>query len=93
MQQLDKASLPPSGFTVQVLLLTAIIIHSEDHFEQARMLLDKAIFLALKLRMNSRTFANMERDPVLAESWRRTWWFLYVTDSTFAGFRGDPSFL
>lgn len=33
--------------------------------------------------MNSRRFAteNSEGDPILAESWRRTWWQLYLTDA------------
>ena len=61
--------------------------------ERARLTLDRAIYMALEIRMNSRTFANMERDPVLAESWRRTYWSLYITDAMFAGTRRAPSFM
>lgn len=91
--QLDLPGMPPNGFTVQALLLTAIAMHGEDEMERARITLDRAIYMALEIRMNSRTFANMERDPVLAESWRRTYWGLYVTDAMFAGTRRAPSFL
>jgi hypothetical protein len=37
--------------------------------------------------MCSKSFAiaNGEGCLVLEESWRRTWWFLYVTDGIFAG--------
>jgi len=93
LSQLDSPNLPPNGFTVLALLLTSIAIHSEDEFRQGRVTLDRAIYMALETRMNSRTFANMERDPVLAESWRRTYWGLYVTDSMFAGIHRAPSFL
>jgi len=91
--QLDISGMPPNGFTVQALLLTAISMHAEDEMERARIILDRAIYMALEIRMNSRTFANMERDPVLAESWRRTYWGLYVTDSMFAGTRRAASFM
>ena len=91
--QLDIPGLPPNGFSVLALLLTAIAMHAEDEMERARITLDRAIYMALEIRMNSRTFANMERDPVLAESWRRTYWGLYVQDAMFAGTRRAPSFL
>ena len=86
-------NLPPNGFTVQALLLAAIALHSQDDMVRSRAILDRAIYLALKIRMNSRTFANMERDPVLAESWRRTYWFMYVTDAKFAAFRNATHFM
>lgn len=91
--QLDMPGIPPNGFTVQALLLMAISMHAEDEIEHARITLDRAIYMALEIRMNSRTFANMEREPVLAESWRRTYWGLYVTDAMFAGTGRAPSFM
>lgn len=93
MSQLEMANLPPNGFTVQALLLAAIAVHSQDDMVKSRALLDRAIYLALEIRMNSRTFANMERDPVLAESWRRTYWYLYITDAMFAGYRRAAHFM
>jgi hypothetical protein len=93
LSQLDDPNLPPNGFTVQALLLMAIAMFCDDAFDQGRAILDRAIYMALEMRMNSRTFANMERDPVLAESWRRTYWGLYLADSQLARFREASTFL
>jgi hypothetical protein len=93
MNQIEMANLPPNGFAVQTLLLAAIATHSQGDMIRSREILDRAIYLALEIRMNSRTFANMERDPVLAESWRRTYWFLYITDAKFAAFRNATHFM
>jgi Fungal specific transcription factor domain len=92
MSQLDIPNLPPNGFTVQMLLLTAIAVHCDGELEEGRAILDRAIYLALEIRMNSRAFATMERDPVLAESWRRTFWGLYISDAYFATMRRAPMF-
>jgi hypothetical protein len=86
---------PPSdGFTVQALLLIAIATHSNDDFAHARELLDKAVRLALTIGMNSQSFAqdNGEGDAVLEESWRRTWWLLYMTDGIFSRIRHCSTF-
>jgi len=86
---------PPSdGFTVQAFLLIAIAIHSNDDFVYARELLDKAIQLALEIGMNDQSFAreNGEGDTVLEESWRRTWWLLYMTDGIFSRVRHCSTF-
>jgi hypothetical protein len=48
--------------------------------------MDAATRLALDLGMHRRQFAeqNGKGDEVLEESWRRTWWQLYVVDAFFA---------
>jgi hypothetical protein len=86
---LPSSSLPPNGFSVQSLLLLAIAEHCMNEFEEARYILDEAIHLALKLNMQSQLFATVhgESCAVLEESWRRTWWTLYVTDGVFSGIR------
>jgi hypothetical protein len=86
---------PPSdGFTVQALLLIAIATHSNDDFVYARELLDKAVQSALAIGMNTQSFArdNGEGDPVMEESWRRTWWLLYMTDGIFSRIRHCSTF-
>lgn len=87
-------SLPANGFSVQALLSFAIAVHSCDEFTSARAILDRAIHMALRIDMNSETFAtsNGEGSAVLAESWRRTWWYLYLTDGIFSGIRHRLSF-
>jgi hypothetical protein len=51
--------------------------------------------MALRINMNSETFAtsNGEGSAVLAESWRRTWWYLYLADGIFSGIRHRLSFM
>ena len=93
MNQLNQPTLPPNGFTVLALLLAAIVTHCEADFDNARILLDRAVYLALELGMNSRVFAAMERDPVLAESWRRVYWGLYVTAAIFSGIKRTSHFM
>ncbi|KFY14410.1 hypothetical protein V492_02632 [Pseudogymnoascus sp. VKM F-4246] len=86
--------LPANGFSVQALLSFAIAVHSCDEFVKARGILDRAISMALRIGMNSEDFAisNADGCTILAESWRRTWWYLYLTDGIFSGIRHLESF-
>jgi hypothetical protein len=86
---LPARSLPLNGFSVQSLLLLAIVEHCTNKFDEARYILNEAILLALKLDMQSQLFATVHGEgcSILEESWRRTWWTLYVTDGIFAGIR------
>ncbi|KAI9679757.1 MAG: hypothetical protein M1817_004771 [Caeruleum heppii] len=82
------------GFAVQALLFLAIAVHCNDDFDEARSILNQAIEIALHIGMQSRTYSAAfgEGSRVLEESWRRTWWGLYVTDGVFAGIRHRPTF-
>ena len=92
ISSIDSSS--SNGFTVQAFLLIAIATHSNDDFVYARELLDKAVQLALAIGMNNQSFArdNGEGDPVLEESWRRTWWLLYMTDGILSRIRHCSTF-
>jgi hypothetical protein len=76
-----------TGFDVQALILLSIAIYWANEPEKALKMLDKSIALALELGMNKRGFAytHGQKDPMLEECWRRTWWQLYVTDAHIAG--------
>jgi hypothetical protein len=76
-----------TGFDVQAVLLYSIAIYWCNEPDAGVELLDEAIRLALELGMNRREYAqeNHQNDPVLAESWRRTWWQIYITDAHIAG--------
>jgi len=91
---LFRPDLPLTGFTVQALLLLSVASHCCSNFQQARELLDKAISIALDIGMQSQEFAsaNGNGDSVIEESWRRTWWGLYVVDGTFEGIQRSPTF-
>jgi hypothetical protein len=56
--------------------------------------MDAAIRIALDLTMFRRRFAveNGEGDAVLEESWRRTWWQVYISDAIFAAIRREAAF-
>jgi len=71
-----------SGFEIQALLLYCIAVYWHDDRSRARALRDEAVRKAVSIGMNFKEFATYasSRDAVLAESWRRTWWQLYLTD-------------
>lgn len=91
---LSAGRLSMTGFSVQALMLFALATHCCNNFEESRVLLDRAITMALEIKMQSRLFAqeNGEGNAVLEESWRRTWWLLFIMDGTFAGIMHETSF-
>ncbi|KAL5339643.1 hypothetical protein BJX70DRAFT_363530 [Aspergillus crustosus] len=76
-----------TGFDVQAILLLSIAIYWQNEPEKALGLVDRAIAMALNLGMQKQEFAyaNGNSDPMLEESWRRTWWQIYMTDAHIAG--------
>lgn len=79
--------IPRDGFRVQALLVLAIGLDGYTYQEKALQILVEGQNLALELGMNKRDFAfmNGKGSSVLEESWRRTWWELYVIDGMIAG--------
>lgn len=99
LEDLVKASLAKprptaNGFEVQALVLYSIAVYWCDEIDRARDLLDEAIRKATGIGMNFRAFATRHSggDPVLSESWRRTWWQLYSTDAHIASSSHVPHF-
>ncbi|KAK6340958.1 hypothetical protein TWF696_009271 [Orbilia brochopaga] len=84
---LFQQNAPRNSFTVQAMLLFAIGLHADNMQERSGQVKDIAIDMALELGMNLEGFAEAagEGDPVIEESWRRTWWELYFLDGIFAG--------
>lgn len=78
---------PITGFDAQALLLYSIAVYWSNEPEYGTELLDEAIEMAVELGMNHGDFATRhgEDNPVLEESWRRTWWLFYITDAHIAG--------
>ena len=78
--QVLQVNVPDSGFKVQGLLLLAM--HSFACLDQdtGNAALGGAIDTALRIGMNRSDFPpdGEIQDPVIKESWRRTWWELYV---------------
>lgn len=78
---------PITGFDVQVVLLYSVAIYWSNEPDNGTALLDEAIQMAVEIGMNRKEFATRHGDnnPVLEESWRRTWWLFYITDAHIAG--------
>lgn len=78
---------PLTPFDVQALLLYSIAVYWCNETESGVELLDQTIRMAVALGMNKKEFAQnyAEADAVLEESWRRTWWVIYITDAHIAG--------
>lgn len=78
---------PKDGFLVQALLMLIVALDGSRQQDKARELLGEAEAIALEIGLNTRQFASLHGrgSPVLEESWRRTWWDLFVCDGMIAG--------
>lgn len=87
----DDASIGMDGFVVQNILLRAMAKSMCDDKSGSEVLLARAIQQASLIGMHEKSFADTvaDGDPILAESWRRTWWMLYLTDANFSVTRRD----
>jgi hypothetical protein len=82
------------GVRVQAMLILSIGLDGYTYQEKALQILIDAQALALELGMNKREYAYMNGggSEVLSESWRRTWWELYLVDGMIAGVHQKSSF-
>lgn len=83
------------GFFVQALILLIVGLDGSCELEKARELLGDAERVALEAGLNTREYAAQygRGIPVLEESWRRTWWDLFVVDGMVAGVHRQTNFL
>lgn len=77
---------PDDGFKVQGLMLFGMSLFARYEQEPALLVINQAIDLALELGMNTKNFSlgHAVGNPILEESWRRTWWDLYMIDGILA---------
>lgn len=87
-------ALSPNGFNVQALLLLSLTLEWTGENDRAAAILERAKNMALEIGMQHRDFASRHGrgEQVLEESWRRTWWELFLVDAMFAGIRHLPTF-
>lgn len=85
---------PRDGFLVQALMLLAIGLDGQGQQDRARQHLLEAQGIALEIQLNVNSFAEMNgrASATLAESWRRTWWELYVVDAMVSGVHRTTNF-
>lgn len=88
--------LPPvrDGFLLQALMVLIVALDGNCRQEEARGLLERAEQLALEIHLNTHAFATTYGRglPVLEESWRRTWWDLFIIDGMIAGVHQATNF-
>jgi hypothetical protein len=86
LQALNSSNLAHTPFNVQALMLLAVARYHTNSKQEGQIRLNMAISIALELRMNERGFAQAygEMNPVLEESWRRTYYMLNIADQHLA---------
>lgn len=79
----DMASgyLPIKVWNVQALLCICIAAFGEGFTDRCHAWFGRTIDMALHLGLQNKSFADAAEDPVLAESFRRTYWALYIHGS------------
>ncbi|KEY70035.1 hypothetical protein S7711_04050 [Stachybotrys chartarum IBT 7711] len=85
---------PRDGFLLQAMMVLLIGLDGSKCQDKSRDILADAEKLAIEIAINTRPFATLHGRgwPVLEESWRRTWWELFVTDGMIAGVHRVTSF-
>ncbi|KAJ5493436.1 hypothetical protein N7539_002182 [Penicillium diatomitis] len=80
---------------VQAWLIYSIAIYARGEWVEAQDALSRGIAIALNIGMNRREFATSvhPENSIEAESLRRTWWELYVTDILIAAPSKSNTFL
>ncbi|KAJ5577547.1 uncharacterized protein N7459_006511 [Penicillium hispanicum] len=86
--------LPSDPIQVQCRILYSVAFFWHDSKAEAQSQMDRAAQLAIDLQMFRAEFAASQEtdDQVQRESWRRTWWMLYVVDAYYAGTLGTLNF-
>ncbi|KAL7941818.1 hypothetical protein V8C42DRAFT_333796 [Trichoderma barbatum] len=81
-------------FMVQCHAIFSASMYWRGNTAKSRHHMDTAIQLALDTGMHRREFAadHGNGDPVLEESWRRTWWQVYTIDAYYSAIRRNAEF-
>ncbi|WKT53533.1 hypothetical protein QSH57_004095 [Fusarium oxysporum f. sp. vasinfectum] len=76
-----------NGFLVQAMLLVIIGLDGNRQGKRAKKLMANARDISIQIKLNTHPFAatNGQGIPILEESWRRTWWELYIVDALMSG--------
>lgn len=93
-RKINDPNTPQDGLLVQAMLVLIVGLDGTRQLEAAKKLLADAGALAVKIGLNSHQFAiaHGRDNAVVQESWRRTWWDLYVVDGMIAGVHRATNF-
>lgn len=83
-----------SPHRVQALILYAIVLCAQNQSKEATMSIAQAAELAVSMGLNKPSFAASVSSghPYQEESFRRTWWEVFVVDGYMAALRRTPTF-
>ncbi|KAL7627209.1 hypothetical protein AAE478_003985 [Parahypoxylon ruwenzoriense] len=83
------------GYLVQAMVILLIGLDGNCQQEKAREILSDVERIAIEIRLYTKAFATTYGNgiPKLEESWRRTWWDLFVVDGMVAGVHRQTNFL
>ncbi|KAK6078506.1 C6 zinc finger domain-containing protein [Seiridium cupressi] len=95
MQLVYAQDVPKDGFLVQAMLILIIGLDGSCQQEKARDILSDVERIAIETGLFQRSYATThgQGNPMLEESWRRTWWDLFVVDGMVAGVHRQTNFL
>ncbi|KAI1272038.1 hypothetical protein F5Y07DRAFT_322664 [Xylaria sp. FL0933] len=95
MRLLYAPETPKDGFLVQAMIIAIVGLDGCRQNEKAREILSDAERIAIELGLYTRAYATTHGcgNPRLEESWRRTWWDLFVVDGMIAGVHRQTNFL
>ncbi|PTB62541.1 N-terminal binuclear Zn cluster-containing/DNA binding domain-containing protein [Trichoderma citrinoviride] len=95
MRLLDDPTQPQDGFKVQAMMLAIVALDGSCQNDKAAELLGRTETLALQIGLNKSHFASLNGrgNPWLEESWRRTWWDLFIIDGMIAGVHRMTNFM
>lgn len=94
-QRVRNPNNPRDAFLVQAMMVLIVGMDGARWNEKARDMLREAEKAAIEIALNTRPFAIFHGRgiPVLEESWRRTWWDLFVIDGMIAGVHRMTNFM
>lgn len=95
MRLVYAPDVPKDGYLVQAMVILLIGLDGSCQQEKARDILSDVEGIAIEIGLYTRAFATMHGRgiPRLEESWRRTWWDLFVVDGMVAGVHRQTNFL
>lgn len=95
MRLLYSPDTPKDGFLIQAMIIAIIGLDGCRQNEKARDILSDAERIAIDIGLYTEAFATTHGcgNPRLEESWRRTWWDLFVVDGMIAGVHRQTNFL
>jgi hypothetical protein len=95
MQLIYAKDIVKDGYLVQAMLIMLICLDGSCQQEKTREILSDVERIAIEIGLYQKSYASTHGNgnPMLEESWRRTWWDLFVVDGMVAGVHRQTNFL